>query len=95
MPSDQAARRPEADDKEAERAADALERALCDRYTQVVSVLRLLLKSQIEGSPAQGLLKLCTALFKQLDAVFKGVRGGGEPGREARNASLHARTRSE
>jgi len=34
-------------------------------------VVRLLLKSQIEGAPAQALLRTCTALFKQLEAVFK------------------------
>jgi hypothetical protein len=53
---------------------DALERAMCDRYKHVASVVRLLLKSQIEGAPAQALLRSCTTLFKQLEAIFRVIK---------------------
>lgn len=53
---------------------DALERAMCERYKHVASVVRLLLKSQIEGAPAQALLRSCTTLFKQLEAVFRAIK---------------------
>jgi hypothetical protein len=59
---------------------DALERSMCDRYKHVASVVRLLLKAQIEGGPAQALLRSCTAMFKQLEAVFRGALQARELG---------------